>query len=425
MDAYQSGDNDNGNGTLHVSSAQLSPNKIKLSLRNVSVSPQVDALKTIYKYLGGTEWTRQDNWLSDDHECFEWQGITCSKGTDDRITILDLSQNNLQGRLDDPILIDAFVKLGPTLEQLWLDNNTGITGNLPAVFADTSIFPQLDALDVMNNQLSGLLHQSFAKRKTELSCLDTSGNELTCYYRYTNTNSNSEHDKDEAVAGDVGPVSSPLPHVHVAQSLLTETQCLDLIDMAIRHAEANGGWKMGQHKAYRTTDVDISVCGGKLLDTCNDHLRTTILPLMASLFDFSLCDLAIDNLFLAKYSAIKGQQSALSEHLDDSELSFIITLNDAFQGGGTRFHADDTAGTVVKAGCGAGALFCGRRMHSGVEVSEGDRYILAGFVRVFPSTPEAIAKLNTLLKETTVVSTQGRQTDFSIHADGNTWLYAG
>jgi hypothetical protein len=420
MEGYQSGDNDTKTSGVNVRSVQLPPNKRKLS---VSVSPQVDALKTIYKYLGGHEWTRQDNWLLEDHECFEWQGITCSKGTDDGITVLDLSQNNLRGRLDDPILVDAFVKLGPTLEQLWLDDNTAITGNLPSVFADVSVFPHLDALDVMNNQLSGMLHQSFAKRKTELSCLDTSGNQLTCYYRYTSTNSNSEHDEDE-VDGDVGPVSSPLPHVHVAQSLLTEPQCLDLIDMAIRHTEANGGWKMGQHKAYRTTDVDISVCGGKILDTCNDHLRTTILPLMACLFEFSLCDLAIDNLFLAKYSAIKGQQSALSEHLDDSELSFIVTLNDAFQGGGTRFFADDT-GTIVKPNCGAGALFCGRRMHSGVEVTEGDRYILAGFVRVFPSTPEAVAKLNALLKQTTAVSTQGRQTDFSIHADANTWITTG
>jgi hypothetical protein len=161
----------------------------------------------------------------------------------------------------------------------------------------------LDALDVMNNQLSGSLHPAFAKRKTELSCLDTSGNELTSYYRYisnsTNNsiNSNNDHNEDE-VNDDVGPLSSPLPHVHVAQSLLTEPQCLDLIDMAIHHAEANGGWKMGQHKAYRTTDVDISIVGGKLLDTCNDHLRKTILPLMARLFEFPLCDLGLIICFL-------------------------------------------------------------------------------------------------------------------------------
>ena len=71
---------------------------------------------------------------------------------------------------------------------------------------------------------------------------------------------------------------------------------------------------------------------------------------MARLFEFPLVDLAIENLFLAKYSAHKGQQRMLSEHLDDSELSFVITLNDAFQGGGTRFIVDDT---TVAPNCGA------------------------------------------------------------------------
>jgi hypothetical protein len=381
------------------------PNKRKLSL-SASVSPQADALKIIYESLGGPEWTRQDNWLSEDNDYSKWQGINCSKGTGDdnnnsnNITVIELSQNNLRGRLDDPILIDAFVKLGPTLEQLWLSENAAMTGNLPFIFADASVFPKLSVLDVMNNQLSGALHPAFAKRATQLSCLETSGNQLTSYYRYTCINNN--HNEGEAVYAnvDVSLTSSPLPHVHVAQSLLTEPQCANLVDLAIRYTEANGGWTTGQHKAYKTTDIDISICGGKLLDTCNDHLRTTILPLMSRLFEFPLCDLATENLFLAKYSASKGQQSALSEHCDDSELSFVVTLNDTFQGGGTRFIAEDTTGTIVAPNGGAGVFFCGRRLHSGVEVVEGDRYILAGFVRVYPSTPEAVAKLDSLLKQT-------------------------
>jgi hypothetical protein len=406
MEGSQSSEKDTK--TLDVGSVQVSPNKRKLSL-SASVSPQADALKTIYMFLGGPDWTRQDNWLSEDNDYSKWQGITCSKGTstsdDDKsnsnnITVIELSQNNLRGRLDDPILIDAFVMLGPNLEQLWLSENTAITGNLPSIFADASVFPKLSVLDVMNNQLSGSLHPAFAKRATQLSCLETSGNQLTSYYRYSSANNNN-HDED-GMDGDVGPTSRPLPHVHVAQSLLTEPQCANLVDLAIRYTKANGGWTMGQHKAYKTTDIDISICGGKLLDTCNDHLRTIILPLMSRLFDFPLCDLATENLFLAKYSASKGQQSALSEHRDDSELSFVVTLNDAFQGGGTRFIANDTMdSTTVAPNGGAGVFFCGRRLHSGVEVVEGDRYILAGFVRVYPSTPEAVAKLDSLLKQTT------------------------
>jgi hypothetical protein len=45
----------------------------------------------------------------DDHECYKWQGITFKV---DNITMIELSQNKLQGRLDDLILVDVFAKLG-------------------------------------------------------------------------------------------------------------------------------------------------------------------------------------------------------------------------------------------------------------------------------------------------------------------------
>ena len=44
-------------------------------------------------------------------------------------------------------------------------------------------------------------------------------------------------------------------------------------------------------------------------------------------------------------------------------------------GGGTRFSDDDIA---VTPNCGAGVFFCGHRLHSGVEVVEGERYVLTG-----------------------------------------------
>jgi hypothetical protein len=113
---------------------------------------------------------------------------------------------------------------------------------------------------------------------------------------------------------------------------------------------------------------------------------------------------AIEDLFLAKYSADKGQQSALSQHRDGSELSFVITLNDPatdFTGGGTRFimtNANKSL-TLAPETAGTGVFFCGRQLHSGVEVKTGTRYILAGFVRVFCSTPEQEQTLDHILKQ--------------------------
>ena len=367
--------------------SSVSAKKRKLSNSCTSPQSQLDALKTIYTHLGGNEWLRKDNWLLND-QSEEWQGITMKEGN---VLILELSQNNLNGRLDDPILVDAFAKLGPELEQLWMSENVGLTGNLPSIFADESIFPNLSILDVGSNNLRGSLHPSFsAKRKTPFSWFDTSGNQLTSYFRYNN------NDKHEINVDSVGPINTPLDNVHVATNLLTKSQCKNLVDLAVQYTEVNG-WTTDRHKEYKTTDIDISICGSELLDLCNDHLKTTILPLMAHQFGFPISDLAIEDLFLAKYSATKGEQSMLPKHKDDSELSFVITLNEGFTGGGTRFIDGNV--TVSPTKCGAGVFFCGNRLHSGVEVVEGERYILAGFVRVFPSTPETTAKLKNLLKQ--------------------------
>jgi hypothetical protein len=65
---------------------------------------------------------------------------------------------------------------------------------------------------------------------------------------------------------------------------------LDLIDMAIHHAEANGGWKMGQHRAYTSMSILASLVASRIPATI---ISETILPHGTSL-DFSLSDLAID-----------------------------------------------------------------------------------------------------------------------------------
>jgi hypothetical protein len=359
-------------GTAFVGSVVSSTKRKRLA------SPQMDALETIYHCLGGPEWNRRGKWL-ESHSYSEWSGVTCKAN---QITALELSQNNLRGRLDDPLVVDALVTLAPSLEQLWLSENA-LAGNLPSVLADKKRFPHLTILDVGSNRLRGSLHPLFAKA-THFSWFDTSGNELTSYFRYTSN--------DDKVRQVHLSTSSPLKDVHVVPSLLTKQQCTFLVDLAMGYTKANGGWQMDRHKAYKTTDIDIAVCGGELLDTCNAHLQKRILPFMANLFEISLVDLAAEDLFVAKYSAKKGQQSALCPHRDGSELSFVITLNDSFKGGGTRFIDDDII--VSPETPGTGVFFSGCQLHSGVEVIEGTRYILAGFVRVYTSAPEKVSQSN-------------------------------
>ena len=92
-------------------------------------------------------------------------------------------------------------------------------------------------------------------------------------------------------------------------------------------------------------------------------------------------------MFVAKYDML-GQKE-LREHRDGSELSFVVALNDGFEGGGTNF-IDMNAKTMKRKivlvrpeSVGDCVLFCGRHLHSGETITSGVRYILTGFVRVY------------------------------------------
>ena len=64
-----------------------------------------------------------------------------------------------------------------------------------------------------------------------------------------------------------------------------------------------------------------------------------------------------------------------------SPFTFVVPLNDGFEGGGTQFVELEGA-PIFRPAVGAALLFSGKNRHRGVETTEGVRYILAGFVDV-------------------------------------------
>ena len=83
--------------------------------------------------------------------------------------------------------------------------------------------------------------------------------------------------------------------------------------------------------------------------------------------------------FLVEYTA--DGHNHLDEHIDGHTFSYIIQLNEIseFKGGGTRFV--DTNQVFHAAPKGV-IIFCGRRKHQGLPISEGRRIIITGFVDV-------------------------------------------
>jgi hypothetical protein len=122
--------------------------------------------------------------------------------------------------------------------------------------------------------------------------------------------------------------------------------------------------------------------------------------------------IGIDEIFIVKYTPTT--QSSLAIHQDGDDFSFVIMLNDAFEGGGTSFpfvsssqnasdsteesiaeHINNTESVSVLSPSsdyliynqsnmqiGDMLLFNGRNPHAGNAIVSGERYILTGFLSI-------------------------------------------
>lgn len=161
------------------------------------------------------------------------------------------------------------------------------------------------------------------------------------------------------------------------EGILDQRTCEEIIRVAEQHAvDTNKGkWETDRHKDYPTTDFDTADIPTLKFPIANIVYRKVI-PKMAKAYKLDPLKLGITEVFIAKYSADKGHQKSLGKHVDGSDFSFVISLNDGFEGGGTKF----VNGTVKKPLPGNAVGFCGQTKHQGLKVTSGTRYILAGFL---------------------------------------------
>lgn len=89
-----------------------------------------------------------------------------------------------------------------------------------------------------------------------------------------------------------------------------------------------------RHVAYPTHDLPLDTLGaaGELVAAA---VEERLLPELAARFGLVRGRLSTKEIFLAKYSAVKGGLAALEEHEDGSDFSFVLALNDeaAYSGG--------------------------------------------------------------------------------------------
>tara|TARA_X000000950_G_scaffold181227_1_gene219753 strand:+ start:30057 stop:30755 length:699 start_codon:yes stop_codon:yes gene_type:complete len=156
-------------------------------------------------------------------------------------------------------------------------------------------------------------------------------------------------------------------------------QSIDKVDAKIILEEAfwrteQSGWESRRHANYPTTDIEVvhwSTKSNRVVHKIVSQARRRL----AGMFHVDPAEIVLKEAFVAKYTP--DGQKRLALHQDGSEFSFIVALNDKFSGGGTFFALSRR---TVRLGVGECVVFSGKTYHAGLEVTSGERYILAGFL---------------------------------------------
>lgn len=159
----------------------------------------------------------------------------------------------------------------------------------------------------------------------------------------------------------------------VIRGLLSPAECEEVITEGLEYAKKHE-WTTTRHDDYPTTDNQISETWSSF-DTIHAAVRARVLPKLAAMYDTPVADIGLNEMFIAKYEPTK--QSHLTEHCDGSEFSFVLALNDNYEGGGTHFLSTNQS---VHLHQGDILVFAGQNEHKGLETTKGTRYIVAGFL---------------------------------------------
>jgi hypothetical protein len=184
------------------------------------------------------------------------------------------------------------------------------------------------------------------------------------------------------------PSDSPLLGLLYLPHLLSPSQCETIVAAAEQRT-----WQTARHASYPTTDIATSTA---------PHIERALLEADSLLreqacaaFGFRPGELWLRDQFVVKYSP-RGQ-NRLSPHRDASPISYVLALNENYEGGGLAF-ADGAPPEAQprKLHTGEGVVFCGKRLHEGLPVTAGTRYIVTGFLDAHPcaETVQKIAESN-------------------------------
>nr|WP_321227626.1 T9SS type A sorting domain-containing protein [uncultured Psychroserpens sp.] len=137
--------------------------KLNTSFVDPTLSPDYDALVSLYNSTGGDNWTSSTNWLDLTKSLYSWQGVVTNENS--KVVGINLYNNNLTGNL--PTQIGDFDQL----KAINLYSNM-LTGDLPYTIYNLT---NLSSLSLGNNEFTGTIPSEIGNL-TNLTYLDLGSN---------------------------------------------------------------------------------------------------------------------------------------------------------------------------------------------------------------------------------------------------------
>lgn len=154
--------------------------------------------------------------------------------------------------------------------------------------------------------------------------------------------------------------------IHVVEQVFTRQESQQIISDTETHA-ATHGWSKGRHVDYGirpTKDLPLRTVypSDEVYQWIHDRFYQLLLPKFQEIFGIDSKLLKIDDLFVTKYISNSTTENALAPHQDKSPWSFVIGLNDDFEGGGTFFVEHRK---LWRPPAGSAVIFAGKQQHGG------------------------------------------------------------
>ena len=117
-------------------------------------------------------------------------------------------------------------------------------------------------------------------------------------------------------------------------TLFGKDVCAKIINDVEQYLVKNGGWTTSRHYSVPTTDVPVHNIPSVLAEF-NHILETKLFPSISVMYQVPMDSLRVIDAFVVKYNS--KRQRKLPIHVDQSQFSFTVSLNDMseYQGGGS------------------------------------------------------------------------------------------